>query len=73
MSDLVGNPEDRFSHNEAQIKGFSMEQCLKKLQMEWPIVKSQTAPLGTVCSGSALFAQTCLSENLRSITIDKKH
>ena len=21
MSDLVGNPEDRFSHNEAQMKG----------------------------------------------------
>ena len=24
----------------------------------------QTAPVGTVWSGSALFAQTCLSENL---------
>ena len=24
----------------------------------------QTAPLGTVWSGSALFAKTCLSENL---------
>ena len=27
----------------------------------------QTAPLGTVWSGSALFAQTCLSENLGSL------
>ena len=26
-----------------------------------------TAPLGAVLSGSALFAQTCLSENLRSL------
>ena len=24
MADLVGNPEDRFSHNEAQIKGNSL-------------------------------------------------
>ena len=27
----------------------------------------QTAPLGAVWSGSALFAQTCLSENLGSL------
>ena len=27
----------------------------------------QTAPLGAVLSGSALFAQTCLSENLGSL------
>ena len=27
----------------------------------------QTAPLGTVWSGSALFAQVCLSENLGSL------
>ena len=27
----------------------------------------QTAPLGTVWSGSALFAQTCLSENLEKL------
>ena len=27
----------------------------------------QTAPLGAVCSGSALFAQTYLSENLGSL------
>ena len=27
----------------------------------------QTAPLGAVCSGSALFAQACLSENLGSV------
>ena len=27
----------------------------------------QTAPLGTVWSGSTLFAQTCLSENCRSL------
>ena len=27
----------------------------------------QTAPVGAIWSGSALFAQTCLSENLRSL------
>ena len=27
----------------------------------------QTAPLGAVWSGSALFAQTCLSENLGTL------
>ena len=27
----------------------------------------QTAPLGAVWSGSALFAQTCLSENFRKL------
>ena len=27
----------------------------------------QTAPLGAVLSGSALFAQTCLSENLGTL------
>ena len=27
----------------------------------------QTAPLGAVCNGSALFAQTYLSENLGSL------
>ena len=27
----------------------------------------QTAPVGAVWSGSALFAQTCLSENLGSL------
>ena len=27
----------------------------------------QTAPLGAVWSGSSLFAQTCLSENLGSL------
>ena len=27
----------------------------------------QTAPLGAVWSGSALFAQACLSENLESL------
>ena len=26
MSDLVGNPEDRFSHNEAQIKNIGSDQ-----------------------------------------------
>ena len=35
------------------------------------IVKSidpdQTAPLGAVWSGSALFAQTCMSENLGKV------
>ena len=29
----------------------------------------QTAPLGAVWSGSALFAQTCLSENLGSLRV----
>ena len=29
----------------------------------------QTAPLGAVWSGSALFSQTCLSENLGSLRI----
>ena len=29
----------------------------------------QTAPLGAVWSGSALFAQAYLSENLRAITV----
>ena len=29
----------------------------------------QTAPLGAVRSGSALFAQTCLSKNLGKITV----
>ena len=29
----------------------------------------QTAPLGAVWSGSALFAHTCLSENLRYVII----
>ena len=29
MSDLVGNPEDRFSHNEAQIKPY-VERCIEE-------------------------------------------
>ena len=32
----------------------------------------QTAPLGAVWSGSALFAMTCLSENLGSLRYCKK-
>ena len=28
---------------------------------------NQTAPLGPVCSGSTLFARTCLSENLGTL------
>ena len=31
----------------------------------------QTAPLGAVWSGSALFAQTCLSENLGTLRYDE--
>ena len=37
MSDLVGNPEDRFSHNEAQTKEFQVEGLIKsylKLRMQ---------------------------------------
>ena len=33
----------------------------------------QTAPLGAVWSGSALFAQTCLSENLGSLRYTPKN
>ena len=32
--------------------------------MAYSVDPDQTAPLGAVWSGSALFAQTCLSENL---------
>ena len=31
----------------------------------------QTAPLGAVWSGSALFAQTCLSENLGKLGYER--
>ena len=40
--------------------------------MEWhvhSIDHDQTAPLGAVWSGSALFAQTYLSENLGSLRV----
>ena len=33
----------------------------------------QTAPLGAVWSGSALFAQTCLSENLGKLRYSHLH
>ena len=35
--------------------------------MKNSIDPDQTAPLGAVWSGSALFAQTCLSENLGTL------
>ena len=48
------------------------------MQTKWQTVQTQiklllsvdpdqTAPLGAVWSGSALFAQTCLSENLGTL------
>ena len=36
-------------------------------RMENSLDPDQTAPLGAVWSGSALFAQACLSENLGSL------
>ena len=36
------------------------------------VVPNQTAPLGAACSGSALFAQTYLSENLGSLRYSAK-
>ena len=43
------------------------KKCIQKMQMEQQTVKAlitdQTAPLGAVRSGSALFAQTSLSQN----------
>ena len=47
MLDLVGNPEDRFSHNEAQIfvvTGISIEQLLRN-QSQWNTVIT-TVPIG---------------------------
>ena len=46
-------------------RGFTIETCPKDIDgIANSVDPDQTAPLGAVWSGSALFAQTCLSENL---------
>ena len=41
--------------------------------MAYSVDPDQTAPLGAVWSGSALFAQAYLSENLRIITVNAQN
>ena len=45
--------------------GFSLEKDAEGIANS--VDPDQTAPLGAVWSGSALFAQTCLSENLGTL------
>ena len=58
MWDLVGNPEDRFSHNEAPI-------CLTVENTISPdFVRQLLSPMGAVRSGFTLFALPYLSKNI---------
>ena len=58
VSDLVGNPEDWFSHNEAQIVSFT---CLVNLPIFW-IFHIHTS-LYTHTKFSILFQRNCMSCN----------
>ena len=56
----------RCNHAKIQTKtSFHREICPKGAnRMTNSVDPDQTAPLGAVCSGSALFAKACVSENL---------
>ena len=68
MSDLVGNPEDQFSHNEAQItqpipstKTLTVDRVLRFQRDNWansedPDQTASRCPREALRSGSALFA-----------------